>query len=107
MDWRVKATLQGAFSRMPYGDRVNFLFQRYVTHSLPASDRVFIEAIQTARDHLGAIERNSAIEEETVDRGQDDLAVIDDLPPAERFARYSRTDLALRDGWFVAKRKSS
>jgi hypothetical protein len=47
------------------------------------------------------------VEEETVDGGQDDLAVIDDLPPAERFARYSRTDLAVRDGRFVAKRRSS
>jgi hypothetical protein len=57
VNWRAKAAAQGVFSYAPYGDRLNYLFQRRVTKTLPPPDRVFSEAATTARDHLGAFER--------------------------------------------------
>lgn len=50
--------MQGVFSYAPYGDRLNHLFQRRVTKTLPAPDAVFSEAATTARDHLNAFGRH-------------------------------------------------
>jgi len=57
LDWRVKAGLHTVLSTVPFGSKLNYTFQRRVSHSLPASDVVFRECVQSARDHLDASAR--------------------------------------------------
>jgi SAM-dependent methyltransferase len=52
MDWRFKAFLQGLFSRLPHGEELNCLCQRYVTRGLPASEPEFLERCAIARRHI-------------------------------------------------------
>src|SRR5262249_24745493 len=58
MDWRMKALLQGVFSRMPYGEGLNYLFQRHVTRSLPIDAPRLCEIVSRAGRHLEGIERH-------------------------------------------------
>lgn len=45
MDFRIKCALQYGFSLIPGGQSLNYLFQRYVTRSLPISDEEFIQRV--------------------------------------------------------------
>lgn len=58
MDWRLKALLQGVFSRIPYGEEVNYLFQRHVTRTLPIDAARLAELVGRAGRHLAAIARH-------------------------------------------------
>ncbi len=42
MKWLAKACLQKIFSSLPRGQRLNYLFQRYVTHGLPRPAEVLV-----------------------------------------------------------------
>jgi SAM-dependent methyltransferase len=53
--WRGKALLQQVFSRVPAGERMNLLLQRYVTRSLPISDEKLRSMVDHARQHLAAV----------------------------------------------------
>ncbi len=55
MDWRLKATLQNVFSRVPGGESLNHLFQKYVTRTLPIDARRLTEIVQRAGRHLQAL----------------------------------------------------
>ena len=52
MNWRYKALLQLAFSNLPYGERLNYVFQRYITRSLPNSDAKFASIVTSAEEHI-------------------------------------------------------
>ena len=52
MRWKTKALIQGAFSRMPAGESLNYLCQRRIFRSLPVDDSVFHEKAGIARRHL-------------------------------------------------------
>lgn len=43
MKWLAKAGLQKVFSGLPWGQRLNYLFQRYVTHGLPRPAELMVE----------------------------------------------------------------
>lgn len=51
-DWRAKAALQRIFSVLPSGHRLNYLFQRHVTHGLPIGDAALDAHVDAARHHL-------------------------------------------------------
>ena len=55
MDWRLKALLQMTFSMVPGGEQLNYLVQRYVVGSLPASDPDFAASVYYAKRHIDAI----------------------------------------------------
>lgn len=57
MNWRYKALLQLVFSNVPFGERSNYLFQRYVTRSLPTSDAKFISIVSEAREHIEVLRK--------------------------------------------------
>ena len=38
MRWVAKAALQRGLGLLPHGERLNYLFQRHVAHSLPADE---------------------------------------------------------------------
>jgi SAM-dependent methyltransferase len=57
IDWRCKALVQLAFSSIPKGQHLNYLFQRYVTRSLPASEAGFAGNLSYAKRHIDAVQR--------------------------------------------------
>lgn len=50
--WKAKALVQKAISFMPYREKLNYLFQRYVTHGIELNDVHFEYKIQAASDHV-------------------------------------------------------
>jgi SAM-dependent methyltransferase len=55
MNWKYKAFLQLAFSNIPFGESLNYFFQRYVKRSLPISDTKFTSIVSSAKKHIGAV----------------------------------------------------
>jgi SAM-dependent methyltransferase len=52
MNWKYKALLQFVFSNIPFGESLNYFFQRYVTKSLPVRDTKFVSIVSIAKDHI-------------------------------------------------------
>lgn len=61
MRWKTKALVQGAFSRMPGGESLNYLCQRRVFRSLPVDDSVFHEKAEIARRHLANLTEHGQV----------------------------------------------
>jgi SAM-dependent methyltransferase len=53
-----KAAVQRGLGFLPQGERLNYLFQRHVAHSLPAGESVFRRKLARAEQHLGAFEEH-------------------------------------------------
>lgn len=65
MDFRYKNILQQIFSKIPYGEKANFIFQKYVTKGIPPSDKAFIEKVERAfRHHQNYLEFNQVISDD-------------------------------------------
>jgi SAM-dependent methyltransferase len=58
MRWLAKAALQRGLGLLPQGERLNYVFQRHVARSLPASESVFRRKFARARQHLRAFEEH-------------------------------------------------
>lgn len=56
--WLGKAALQKGMSALPAAESVNYLFQRHVSHSLPASEVAFRRKFDRAVAHLHAYEEH-------------------------------------------------
>ncbi|WP_116107704.1 class I SAM-dependent methyltransferase [Lewinella sp. IMCC34191] len=50
--WVLKAVVQKAISYLPYKERINFFFQKYVTKGVELDDEHFGYKLEAARDHL-------------------------------------------------------
>jgi hypothetical protein len=59
-NWKQKAALQRAFSRIPGGQHVNYVFQRRVTHGLPIGDDALDAQIELAHHHVEQVRRHGA-----------------------------------------------
>ena len=57
MNWKYKALWQLALSRIPFGERVRYFFQRYVTRNLPIADATFARRVSVAKKHIDAIQQ--------------------------------------------------
>lgn len=57
MNWKCKALLHLTFSNIPFGERLAYLSQRYVTKSLPVSDDKFVSVVSIAKQHLDAFQK--------------------------------------------------
>lgn len=57
MKWVVKAAMQKAFSALPQGERLNYLFQRHLTHGLPRGRGELAEKFNSALAHYRAAAR--------------------------------------------------
>lgn len=57
MNWRYKALLQLVFSNIPCGERLNYLFQRFVMKSLPVSDAKFVSIVTSAKEHMDIVNK--------------------------------------------------
>jgi SAM-dependent methyltransferase len=58
MRWVAKAALQRGMGFVPKGERLNYLFQRHVAHSLPADESVFRRKFARAEQHLRAYQEH-------------------------------------------------
>ena len=58
MRWVAKAALQRGLGLVPQGERLNYLFQRHVAHSLPAGESVFRRKFARAEQHVAAYEEH-------------------------------------------------
>jgi SAM-dependent methyltransferase len=58
MRWLAKAALQRGLGILPQGERLNYVFQRHVLRSLPASESVFRRKFARALQHLRAYEEH-------------------------------------------------
>lgn len=58
MRWLAKAAVQRGLGLLPEGERLNYLFQRHVAHSLPAGESVFRRKFARAMHHLGEYEKH-------------------------------------------------
>lgn len=58
--WRTKARVQRVLSGLPAGHRANWLLQRYVTRSYPASDGKLHAQADLARRHVAALDRHGS-----------------------------------------------
>ena len=56
MRWLAKAAVQKGIGALPQGERLNYVFQRRVLHSLPAGDGALRQKFSRAVQHLGAYE---------------------------------------------------
>jgi SAM-dependent methyltransferase len=58
MRWLAKAAVQRGLGLVPQGERLNYVFQRHVRRSLPASESVFRRKFARALQHLRAYEEH-------------------------------------------------
>jgi len=58
MRWLAKAALQRGLGLVPQGERLNYVFQRHVRRSLPASESAFRRKFARALQHLRAYEEH-------------------------------------------------
>jgi SAM-dependent methyltransferase len=58
VNWKYKALLQSTLSFLPAGERLNLLFQRYATRSLPAGPATFASRVTTARRHFDLLRQH-------------------------------------------------
>lgn len=57
--WVLKAIVQKTISFLPYSQRINYFFQKYVTKGVYLSDAYFEDRLEHARNHIEAWERLS------------------------------------------------
>jgi SAM-dependent methyltransferase len=60
MRWVAKAAVQRGLGVVPQGERLNYVFQRHVLHSLPAGESVFRRKFSRAQQHLRAYEEHGS-----------------------------------------------
>ena len=58
MRWLAKAAVQKGMGVLPQGERLNYVFQRRVLHSLPAGDGALRQKFSRAMQHLGAYDEH-------------------------------------------------
>lgn len=59
MKWKCKALLQNAFSNIPFGEYLNYIFQRYISKSLPTSELNVLKIVSMARENIEVLSEYS------------------------------------------------
>lgn len=59
--WIQKAIVQKTISYLPFSHRLNYFFQKYVTHGINLTDEYLTDRIGHARDHLNAYRKLSGL----------------------------------------------
>jgi len=55
--WVQKAIVQKTISYLPFSNKLNFFFQKYVTRGVNLSDEFFTDRLDHAREHMGAYKK--------------------------------------------------
>jgi SAM-dependent methyltransferase len=61
MNFKYKCLLQRFFSSVPKGEKLNFLFQKYVTKSIPSSDDEFLRKVNQGFEHFKNFEKHNQL----------------------------------------------
>ena len=56
-DWRLKSLIQGVLSRLPASERLNYVLQRRITHTLPIGDAELVGQVGKAARNIAALRR--------------------------------------------------
>jgi hypothetical protein len=69
--WVLKAIVQKTISYLPYNNRVNYIFQKYVTKGVNLSDDYFYDRLGHAQEHLVSFRKytNKTIPENSLEIG--------------------------------------
>ena len=59
--WHLKAVVQKTISYLPYANRLNFLFQKYVTKGVDLNDIYFGYKLEHAADHIAFYQSQTAM----------------------------------------------
>ena len=54
MNYKYKLYLQKIISSLPARDRINYLFQRFISKSIPLSDELYLSKMQAALSHYNS-----------------------------------------------------
>lgn len=65
MNFKIKCSVQSVLSALPYNDRLNYLLQRYLSHSLPFNDDQFIKKTEDSLLHYRNFEEFNSISEKS------------------------------------------
>lgn len=57
MNFKYKAYIQKLFSALPNGEKLNFVFQKHVSKSLPIPDEEFLVKLETVKTHFNNFEK--------------------------------------------------
>jgi predicted SAM-dependent methyltransferase len=52
MNWKAKAYLQKVLGWLPFGNSINYFFQKKITKNLPVSEKIFYEKVSLAKYHF-------------------------------------------------------
>ena len=58
MNWKYKALLHILFSKIPLGEHLAYLSQRYLTKSLPVTDDKFVSVVSLVNQHLEVFQKH-------------------------------------------------
>ncbi len=96
--WILKAIVQKTLSFLPQGEKINFLFQKYVTKGIHLSDDYFYDRLQHAKQHLIGYAR-----------GQEDRRTRESSKNMEYFSTKGsiipKTSLEIGTGWHPTVKK--
>jgi hypothetical protein len=69
--WILKAIVQKTISFLPYSNRINYIFQKYVTKGVNLSDDYFYDRLSHAQEHLVSFKKytNRTIPENSLEIG--------------------------------------
>jgi Methyltransferase domain len=59
--WHLKAALQKLISVLPYSQKLNFFFQKYITRGLDLTDDLFFDRYGHAIEHINAYQRHQQL----------------------------------------------
>ena len=62
MKWVLKAVVQKTISFLPGGNKINFLFQKYITKGVFLTDEYFLDRLEHAKEHLDAFKNYAKID---------------------------------------------
>lgn len=57
-NWKLKAALQKVISFLPYRQKINYAFQRYVTKGVLLTDPYFLDRLEHAQAHISNFQKN-------------------------------------------------
>lgn len=58
--WKLKAIVQKTISFLPFGHKINYIFQKYVTKGVHLSNEYFYDRLEHARNHLNNFKKYSS-----------------------------------------------
>lgn len=61
--WKVKAVIQKTISFLPFPNRINFLFQKYVTRGVVLTDALFMDKLTHCQRHIEYYNKYSSVKE--------------------------------------------